>query len=280
MKTNYHTHSTFCDGKNTVREMIEEAIRRNFSVLGFSSHCMYPFSSDWHIPTLNIPLYVDEVKKLRDEYASKLDVKLAFEVDFIPSFSIPLRETYKQFSPDYLIGAVHYLANEDFIFTVDGSADEVKNGLEKVFSGDGKKMVQSYFSAEKKLLEKGEFDILAHADLIRKLNGRLNFFDEKDSWYREELKSMAKAISKSGVIVEINTGGMARGYTDSPYPSAEFLSILKEYNIPVTIDSDAHNADKIDFAFDFAKEHAIKAGYKELAYIEDGNIKFQPVNEF
>ena len=280
MKTNYHTHSTFCDGKNTVREMIEAAIERNFSVLGFSSHCMYPFSSDWHIPTLNIPLYVEEVKKLRNEYSSKISIKLAFEVDFIQGFSNPLRSVYSQFSPDYLIGAVHYLSNEDCVFTVDGSADEVKNGLDKVFAGDGKRMVQAYFSAERKLLEKGEFDILAHADLIRKLNGRLRFFDERDGWYREELKAMAKAISKSGVIVEINTGGMARGYTNSPYPSAEFLSTLKEYNIPITIDSDAHNSDKIDFAFDLAKEHAIKAGYKELAYIEDGKIKFQSVNEF
>ena len=38
IKTNYHTHSTFCDGKNTPEEMVLKAIEDNFDILGFSSH--------------------------------------------------------------------------------------------------------------------------------------------------------------------------------------------------------------------------------------------------
>ena len=43
IKTNYHTHTEFCDAKNTAEEMVLAAIEKNFSILGFSSHAMYPF---------------------------------------------------------------------------------------------------------------------------------------------------------------------------------------------------------------------------------------------
>ena len=37
-KTNYHMHTTFCDGKNTPEEMVQEALARGFTTIGFSSH--------------------------------------------------------------------------------------------------------------------------------------------------------------------------------------------------------------------------------------------------
>ena len=38
MKSNYHTHTTFCDGRDTPEAMVEAAVERGFDVLGFSSH--------------------------------------------------------------------------------------------------------------------------------------------------------------------------------------------------------------------------------------------------
>lgn len=35
-KQNLHTHSLHCDGNDTVKEMVQEAISKNFDVLGFS----------------------------------------------------------------------------------------------------------------------------------------------------------------------------------------------------------------------------------------------------
>ena len=34
-KANFHTHSKFCDGKNTAEEMVLAAIDKGFTVLGF-----------------------------------------------------------------------------------------------------------------------------------------------------------------------------------------------------------------------------------------------------
>ena len=38
MKQNLHTHSIFCDGKDTIEEMTLEAISKGFDILGFSGH--------------------------------------------------------------------------------------------------------------------------------------------------------------------------------------------------------------------------------------------------
>ena len=36
IKTNYHTHTSFCDGKSTAEQMILSAIDKKFDILGFS----------------------------------------------------------------------------------------------------------------------------------------------------------------------------------------------------------------------------------------------------
>ena len=37
-KANYHTHTKYCDGKNTVAEMTKAAFDKGFTHLGFSGH--------------------------------------------------------------------------------------------------------------------------------------------------------------------------------------------------------------------------------------------------
>ena len=42
MKTNYHTHTTWCDGKDTPEAVVVAAIEKGFYAIGFSSHAMLP----------------------------------------------------------------------------------------------------------------------------------------------------------------------------------------------------------------------------------------------
>ena len=45
MRQNLHTHSTYCDGKNSIRDMIETAIEKKFDILGFSGHGYMPLDN-------------------------------------------------------------------------------------------------------------------------------------------------------------------------------------------------------------------------------------------
>lgn len=282
-KANFHTHTTFCDGQNSAEDMVIAAIQKGFSALGFSSHCIHPLNpefysqvdSNWHIPTNQINNYTQEIKRLKQKYADQLQIFLGFEADYFESqkdgIAIPDKSKYSVFSPDYLIGAVHFVNTKKGFYTVDHKTQIVKENLKRLYSKsdgtiDGKKAVCDYFEAEREMLKKGNFDILAHPDLMRKRNGELNFFNEKENWYQEEIKATVKEIAKAGVITEINTGAIARGAMDDTYPSQYFLDLLHEKGIPVCINSDAHTTDDLDCTFDRAAEKARRAGYKELVY--------------
>lgn len=278
IKANYHTHSTFCDGNDSLEDIILSAIERNIEILGFSSHAMYPFSSSWHIPFKEYENYVNSVNNLKEKYKDKIQILLGFEADYVEGLSVPDFETYKKFSPDFLIGSVHYILTENGRLCVDYSANKLSQKIQELFNGDTKKLVCEYFNQERNLLKKGNFTILGHADLIRKNNSKIKMFNESESWYRKELKATAKEIAKSEVIVEINTGGIARGSTDCIYPSKEFLTLLKEFKVPITISSDCHEKEKIDFAFDMALQELKEIGFTELALITGKNsIKMEKI---
>ena len=264
MKTNYHTHTTFCDGKSTAEEMVLSAMRCGFDTLGFSSHAMFPFSSDWHMKVEEIDLYCGEINRLKEKYADKILIKLGFEADYIAPITDPTFENYRRFKPEFIIGSVHFITTQDGIFPVDESLRTLKDGIKKYFQNDAKKAVQSYFDIERQMLRKGGFSILGHADLITKFQEKEKLFDESEIWYKNELKATADEIKRSGVVAEINTGAISRGYRTVPYPSEYFLSLLQERNVPVTINSDAHHADSLDTAFSLAEELARKVGYKEF----------------
>lgn len=280
LKTNYHTHSTFCDGKVSAEEMVKAAIEKKLDILGFSSHSMFPFSSDWHLQSKEHENYVQEILRLKKLYENQIKIQLGFEADFIQGVCAPDFSRYADFHPDYLIGAVHFVPGKNGFIEADGDFTETREKIKTVFDNDRKKAVQAYFDFERTMIKNCNFTILAHPDLIRKQNSPSApdiFFDKKETWYKDEIKLTADAIAKSGVCVEINTGGMARGYLDTPYPSAEFLALLHEKNVPITINSDAHAPDNLDYGFDDAISFAKKIGYSEIQYFIDGKMMCQKI---
>ncbi|MBQ9537887.1 MAG: histidinol-phosphatase [Treponema sp.] len=279
MKTNYHTHTTFCDGKESAEAMAEAAKNLGFGILGFSSHAMYPFSDSWHIHIApdGYEAYTSEISRLKEAYRGRLEILTGFEADYIPGLCKPDMEEYAKFKPDFIIGSVHYVLGDGGYFEADGPLEETRNRIARYFGGDVRRAIAAYYDSERRMLRESRFTILGHADLIRKQNskGAEPLFDEDEDWYKAELEKTADAIAQAGVIVEINTGGMARGFLDSPYPSTYFLSLLKKRNVPVTINSDAHKSINLEFAFEQAKDAARQAGYTELAYLDKDGIKFQ-----
>lgn len=275
IKSNLHTHSTFCDGKNTLEENVIAAIKKGIKVLGFSSHSHYPFWTECNMKPDDFPSYCQEIHRLQKKYEGEITIRLGFEADFIPGITLPRHENYAKFEPDYLIGSVHFIFQRDGIFGVDASPEEWKAGIEKYYGGNVKDAVHDYFDLEKEMLLRGDFELLGHPDLVRKFNEKYPLFDENESWYKTELKEMAESISKSGRATEINSGAISRGWLSKPYPSLYFLEKLHENKVPVAITADAHAAENLDCAFDESLLLAKKAGYTEIIYdIDKAGYKF------
>ena len=73
---NFHTHSTWCDGKNTIAEMVQAAHEKGFSALGFSGHGYCPISQEYCMTPENETAYRQEVIELRERYRGVMHIYL------------------------------------------------------------------------------------------------------------------------------------------------------------------------------------------------------------
>lgn len=251
MKANYHTHTLWCDGKNTPREMIEAALSRGFDTIGFSSHSMLPQSDvDWVLTPDKARRYADEIRALAREYDPRIRVMCGVEADYVPGGAEPSYAAYSSVSPDYIIGSVHFVRSPSgTLIEIDHAPEIFAAAVRDSFGGDAEALVREYFRSVRASL-RFDFDIVGHPDLVRKFNAGSAFFDESSAWYAGELERTADAIAASGKIVEVNTGAVSRGWLDDAYPSPAFRSLLRERGVRFVLSSDAHAADGIDCAFD------------------------------
>jgi histidinol-phosphatase (PHP family) len=251
-KTNYHTHSKWCDGRDTVEEIAAGAEGKGFAELGFSSHAMLPADPlDWPLTAPRLAAYAECVRSVARAHEGRLRVLCGVEADYVKGACSPDRQVYAALSPDYVIGSVHFVVAPDGAWVaVDESPDVLAKGIADHFGGSGEAFVRAYFEQQREMASGCDFDIIGHADLCRKFNGRLGYFDEGAAWYRDALAETADAFAASGKVVEVNTGAISRGWMDDAYPSAAFRDELRSRGVRFVLSSDAHSADALDCAFD------------------------------
>ena len=234
MKTNYHTHTTFCDGAASLERMIEAALEKGFAALGFSTH------SDI---VKDLEAYKTEIRSLAAKYAGRIKVLCGVEAEYDTGF--------KRGDLDYVIGSTHYLTVPDGSrFAFDHTPQILMDGIRAFFGGDASAFVRAYFAQEREMIGNYDCDVIGHVDLVRKFNLKHPFFDETAPWYRAEIEKTADAIASSGKIVEVNTGAIARGWQTDAYPSAEMRALLRERGVRFILSSDSHAPETLDFAFD------------------------------
>lgn len=270
--SNYHTHCLFCDGKGEPEDYVRKAIDLNFQSLGFSSHAPVHIPNGWTMKEENLEKYVETIKSLKEKYKNHIQIYCGLEVDYFPGISGPDSPRFKELDLDYTIGSVHFMKNERTgeCLNLDGSEEKYERIIETFFNGDVKAFVTEYYSLVRRMLSEHKPDMVGHLDLVRKNNKNQRHFNEMEDWYREAVLKTLQVIKDSGVILEVNTGAMAKGYLTTPYPSFWVLEKCNELGIPVTLNSDVHSPEKLDAFFDEALVLIKEAGYSKLHFLDDG----------
>ena len=257
MRQNLHTHTTFCDGKNTPAEMAAAAMALGMDSLGFSGHS--PFPDDWVTAEEDIPRYRAEVLGLREALAGRLEIFLGLEQD---CFSPPAGEGW-----DYLIGSVHEVERDGRLLYVDESEEDFLRVVRRHFGNDPLAFAEAYYRLVGGVAERTGCQIVGHFDLVTKFNEGDRLFDTGDRRYRAAALEALDRLAEAGVILEINTGAMAKGYRTLPYPAPPLLRAARERNIPICVTSDAHSADAMLHGFARAGALARDCGYREAMYL-------------
>jgi len=279
IKTNYHTHCFLDDGAQKPELYAEQALKEGFSVLGFSCHAPLPFPNQWTLKQEDLPRYIRAVREVQELYRGRLEICLGLEVDYVPGRMGPSSDWVQALDLDYRIGSIHMLEDPETgeYLSVDGPDSEFLHLLEKTFRGDIREMVRAYFRQEIRLMEEHEFQILGHCDLMKKKNRDSRYFNQDEPWYREAAMELLETAARKKVILEVNTGAIARGYQTEFYPSPWMLARAFELGIPATLNSDAHQPEKISAAFTESLSIIREAGYSELSILKDGSWQSVPI---
>ena len=74
-------------------------------------------------------------------------------------------------------------------------------------------------------------------------------------------------------MFEINTGAMTRGYRTSPYPRPFIIKELVKAGAGITLGSDCHDKNYLDYGFDYSINLCKECGVKELQILTKGGFK-------
>ncbi len=259
IRSNFHTHTAFCDGKNTPRELAEKAIEIGFDAIGFSGHSFTPFDTEYCMSPKATEQYIAEVNALKGEFAERMTVLCGVEQDLYSDIE---RERF-----DYVIGSVHYIRVGGEYLPIDLSAKITADIISSHFSGDFDSYAAAYFETVSEVCERTKCNIIGHIDLIMKYAETLNLSQSDRYLYSAE--GAVKTLCAYNVPFEINTGAMSRGVRTAPYPTGELLAIIKSNGGSVMINSDCHDKNHLDYGFDIAASLARQAGYKSVKVLTD-----------
>lgn len=207
----YHTHTIYSHGKGTIRENVEEAVRKGLKEIVISDHGPGHFT--YGVKIKNLKKMREEIDELKKEY-NNIEIKLGVEANLIScDGDIDVKkEDIKLF--DKLLVGYHNGAIPSSIS--DFYKLFIRNWLSKIISplrdSNRKIITRAMINA----INRYNIDIITHP-------GAKADMDTRD---------LARAAAKRGTLLEINA---SHGFM-----TVEYVKIAMKEGVKFAIDSDAH----------------------------------------
>ena len=189
--------------------------------------------------------YFDFMERLREKHPVKTGIEVC---NFANQGKV--HEILSGYDFDYVIGSVHFLRGWAY------DSSEIKEEWEK---HDLRDIYEWYAEEVEKLAASGLYDVLGHPFNIR-LFRHIPDFDVTPI-----LERVAKALKKSDMAIDVNTGTYYRYpiHEISPYP--DFMRVAARYELPIILSSDAHKPEDCGSYNEEAIEYVRRFGYTKLA---------------
>ena len=251
MIVDLHNHTALCNhAEGSIEAYVLKAIEKKIDIFGFSDHAPMHFDEAYRMRFDEMQTYEENVLHVKEKYADKLSILLAYEVDFLNGFML---DEILNANVDYLIGSVHFLQNKNEMWGFDNPEFI---GVYK--SVDIDKIWEDYFDAIKAMAKTNYFQIVGHLDLIKVFK----FLPKKD--VRLIAKNALKQIKKSNMILELNPAGLRKPIEET-YPSKALLEEAFDLGINITFGSDAHSVEHVGFGYSEISSLAKELGYTKCA---------------
>ena len=214
---------------------------------------------------------VDEIKKLKDSGVALTDICVVARTkklvdDYIAlftragirSYAIKRNKVDDRSLDGFRVATMHR------VMLMYGKEAEIKKYVNECCGGNGLEMAQRYFSLFRDYVLESKPAIIGHFDLVRYSNAALHLYDEDSSAYRIMALDALRVMFETNALLEVNTGGVARGYMSEPYPAAFLLKEWKAWGGEVIINSDCHDAKFLEAGYIQAEEILLSLGYEHV----------------
>lgn len=274
IKQNLHTHSTYCDGKDSIEEMVLEAIEKGFTTLGFSGHGYNKPLDEGSMNDEEQENYIHDVLTMKEKYKDKIDIYLGIEQDSIGRY-------FKKGQPfDYIIGSVHFVPYKDTFKPVDYSQDVTDLLLHEEYHDDFLEYAKTYYEAVSKQADMNEVDIIGHLDLLTKYNEEEEYISFTNPEYLQMAYNCIDRLIEKGKILEVNTGAIARSLRKTQYPHRSLLEYIQQKGGKICLNSDCHNRKMLDCYYKEALTVIKECGFiTMMAFTSNGFVE-RPIEEF
>lgn len=260
---NLHTHTVFCDGKDTPEEMVLQAIKIGMDTIGFSAHSFTDFDQSYCLK--DTEAYRREILRVKNKYKDSISVLLGIEQDY---FSLP-----SDLQWDFIIGSVHYVKLGEEFVPIDESAEILSDAAKRHFSGDIIPICVEYYKSVADYAKRTDCTIIGHFDLIKKFTEKYpRLINTGDSRFIEAESSALEAVISSGKLIEVNTGAIARGYRSVPYPDESCLRKLSSRSSRIILTSDCHSKEQLDCSFAKTRRLLSECGFKQEWVYQQGGF--------
>ncbi|MBO4940992.1 MAG: histidinol-phosphatase [Clostridia bacterium] len=254
----FHVHTNLCDGQNSPEEMVLSAISMGMTCLGFSGHGYTPFDASFCMSQENTTEYKNQINGLKEKYKDKIEILCGIEQDYFSD--------EPQFSPDYIIGSVHYVKKDGNISAIDESEESFVRIASEFYGGDYYSLAEDYFLLVGDVVRKTNADIIGHFDLITKFNEGNKLFDTQNPRYVKAARDAIDKLIPYKKPFEINMGAVARGYRNEPYPENSLLSYIRQEGGKVILSSDSHSMATLCYEFSRYEKMALDMGFGKINF--------------
>lgn len=242
----FHSHTQYCDGRATMRQMAAAAVRAGFTLYGFTPHSPIPIESPCNMSFDDVDSYLAECSAISamPEFAS-CRFFAGMEVDYLGDDWGPATDYFRSLPLDFTIGSVHFIPSQDGeLVDIDGHFENFRQRMEQNFRCDIEYVVDTFYCRSEAMIAAGGFDILGHFDKVGQNASYYCPGIEDSSFYRGYLDRMVALIIDRHLTIELNT--KARVEHGRFFPSPDVLAPLLEAGVPVVVNSDAHRPECIN----------------------------------
>ncbi|MDT8379155.1 MAG: histidinol-phosphatase [Desulfotignum sp.] len=238
-----HSGEFCCHAEDRLADIIGQYIQMGFRQVGITEHIppvhakfLYPeeISQGLTVALLfkRFARYFKTVRQLKADLADRIQIFAGMETEAFTGYLPHVRHLVAEFSPDYLVGSVHHVADICFDYSPRTFGAAVKA------CGSVDALYMEYFDRQFEMIQAVRPFVVGHFDLVR--------IHDPDYAARVMHPDIARKIDRNldlikdlNLVMDLNLRPLARGEAE-PYPTRSILEKIRSRRIPMVPGDDSH----------------------------------------